>query len=259
MHFGASLRLLRLQSGWSLRDLSASVGVSPAYLSRVEHGHDAPPTPDRLHAIAHALGVSGELLAALAGRPRAEATEASLAADALHREVLRRRLTPAQVGRVLEFIERSFPTSRAARPGTVTPLLATTRIVRGARAATVEDAVDLAAMRMAPPGAAAGIAEALRRPGPAAFAVGSGLLLPHTSEGPVSAGLVLLGSPITAPTPDDQPVRAVLALTGVPPGAAGLSLLGHATQLADTTLLTALEGAADDDEVLRLVGVFEGG
>lgn len=46
--FGAALRLLRVEAGLSLRALAQRIGVSSAYLSRVEHGHDAIPTPDRL-------------------------------------------------------------------------------------------------------------------------------------------------------------------------------------------------------------------
>ena len=55
MHFGAALRLLRVDAGVTLRALAERVGVSSAYLSRVENGHDAVPTPDRLADIAAAL------------------------------------------------------------------------------------------------------------------------------------------------------------------------------------------------------------
>ena len=45
LNLGATLRLLRVEAGLSLRELAARVGVSTAYLSRVENGHDAAPTP----------------------------------------------------------------------------------------------------------------------------------------------------------------------------------------------------------------------
>lgn len=45
MHLGATLRLLRTDAGLSLRDLARRIGVSSAYLSRVENGVDAPPRP----------------------------------------------------------------------------------------------------------------------------------------------------------------------------------------------------------------------
>jgi transcriptional regulator with XRE-family HTH domain len=43
MDFGATLRLLRLGSGLSLRDLARRLGVSSTYLSRVENGLDPVP------------------------------------------------------------------------------------------------------------------------------------------------------------------------------------------------------------------------
>jgi PTS system nitrogen regulatory IIA component len=58
MHFGFTLRLMRTTAGFSLRELAARVGVSSAYLSRVEHGHDPIPTLDRLASIARCLRVS---------------------------------------------------------------------------------------------------------------------------------------------------------------------------------------------------------
>lgn len=259
MHFGASLRLLRVEAGWSLRDLSAAVGVSPAYLSRVEHGHDAPPTPDRLHAIAHALGVHTDLLHDLTGRSRVSGVEASFAARALHHEVLRRRLTPAQVARVLEFIDRTYPSTPASRPGEIAGLLGPGRIVRGARVTTLDDAVDLAAARLAPRGGAARVAEGLRRGGLLASAVGGGLLLPHVADGALAACLVVLTTPIPAGTPDDGPLRAVLAITGVPAGPPGLALLGRAARFGDVDLLAELAAAADDGEAIRLLEMFEGG
>ena len=68
MHFGATLRLLRIEAGLGLRELAQRVGVSSAYLSRVENGHDAPPTPDRLATIARILGLSPSVLLELGQR-----------------------------------------------------------------------------------------------------------------------------------------------------------------------------------------------
>ena len=59
---GGTLRRLRLESGISLRDLARRLGVSSAYLSRVEHGLDAVPTPERLEAMAEELGVPAAML-----------------------------------------------------------------------------------------------------------------------------------------------------------------------------------------------------
>ncbi len=77
MVFGSVLRLLRVDAGSTLRGLAATVGVSSAYLSRVENGHDPAPTPDRLVAIAHAIGVSPQLLVELAERRSAATSPTS--------------------------------------------------------------------------------------------------------------------------------------------------------------------------------------
>ena len=69
MHFGAALRLLRVDAGISLRGLAEEVGVSSAYLSRVENGHDAPPTADRLVALAEAIGIPASLPRRVFGQP----------------------------------------------------------------------------------------------------------------------------------------------------------------------------------------------
>lgn len=66
--FGAALRLLRTSSGWGLRALSRELGVSAAYLSRVEAGLEPPPSAERLVEIAAAIGVSPDTLGELAGR-----------------------------------------------------------------------------------------------------------------------------------------------------------------------------------------------
>src|SRR6185503_8511135 len=99
MHFGATLRLLRVDAGISLRGLAERIGVSSAYLSRVENGHDAPPTPDRLVALAKELGVAPASLVGLTDRPSPTVSEYVArvpAASALFFEIARRDLTTAQ-------------------------------------------------------------------------------------------------------------------------------------------------------------------
>ena len=68
MHFGATLRVMRLESGLGLRELASRVGVSSAYLSRVENGLDPAPTPARLEVLARELRVPPTLLMSLAQR-----------------------------------------------------------------------------------------------------------------------------------------------------------------------------------------------
>src|SRR4051812_33856720 len=68
MHLGATLRLLRVENGFGLRDLARRLGVSSAYLSRVENGLDPVPTPDRLEAIARERDLPPMLLVDAARR-----------------------------------------------------------------------------------------------------------------------------------------------------------------------------------------------
>lgn len=270
MHFGASLRLLRVEAGFSLKSLGQAIGVSPAYLSRVENGHDAPPTADRLRSIADVFGLPVDLLVDLTrgGSARASrlgasgvADTPSFAARALVAEVTRRRLGPAQIARVLDFVAREFPES-AAPTGPVhaslADLLTPDRVLLGVRVGRVEDALDLAAMRLAPAGASEALAAALHaRERALPSAVGAGLLLPHAAgyaRTPTGC-LVLLDTPLAAPTPDDVPLRAILVVVGLSGGPSALAVLARAARLADPELLAQLAAAGSAREVLAGLGL----
>jgi transcriptional regulator with XRE-family HTH domain len=53
--FGAAVRSLRMERGWTLRELAKRSNISQSALSRVETGQNAL-SFDRAHALAHALG-----------------------------------------------------------------------------------------------------------------------------------------------------------------------------------------------------------
>jgi transcriptional regulator with XRE-family HTH domain len=53
--FGVAVRSLRMERGWTLRELSTRSNISQSALSRVETGQNAL-SFDRAHALAHALG-----------------------------------------------------------------------------------------------------------------------------------------------------------------------------------------------------------
>src|SRR6476620_9317950 len=111
MHFGAALRILRTDAGLSLRRLAEQVGVYTAYLSRVENGHDAPPTADRLVAIAEALGLPPSLLLELAHKVDPSVIgflERVPGAAALFLDIARANLSAAELARVKGFIDREF-------------------------------------------------------------------------------------------------------------------------------------------------------
>lgn len=55
--FGQRVRKLRTDQGISLRAIARQVGISPAYLSRIESGQTSPPAPSVIKALAETLGV----------------------------------------------------------------------------------------------------------------------------------------------------------------------------------------------------------
>jgi transcriptional regulator with XRE-family HTH domain len=66
--FGATVRELRKELGVSLRRFARRIGMSPAYLSKIERDEFAPPAEDKVRAIAEELGQDPDEMLALAGR-----------------------------------------------------------------------------------------------------------------------------------------------------------------------------------------------
>jgi transcriptional regulator with XRE-family HTH domain len=66
--FGQVLREARLARGITLRKYAALVGISPTYLSQVEHDNIDPPTAERVNKMANLLGANVDEWTALAGR-----------------------------------------------------------------------------------------------------------------------------------------------------------------------------------------------
>ena len=67
--FGTILREARIAKGYSLRRFALDVGISPTYLSLVEHNKtERPPTADRVKRMAELLGANSDEWIALAGR-----------------------------------------------------------------------------------------------------------------------------------------------------------------------------------------------
>ncbi len=55
--FGEKLRLLRDKRGETLQEMAAALGVSPAYLSALEHGRRGRPNRRFVHAVCQHLGI----------------------------------------------------------------------------------------------------------------------------------------------------------------------------------------------------------
>lgn len=224
LRFGATLRLLRLDAGISLRGLAEQIGVSSAYLSRVETGRDAVPTPDRLARIAEILGLPAAVMLDLANKVTpfvAAYLEEVPAAAALFLAIAQRRLTEAQLLRVHAFIDAELPRVPVRSRGRVPPLselLTAERVVPGLMCTELEDAIDIAASRLLLPGdpwTAGQLAAALlAREREAATALGGGVTVPHARLPGATprAALVILATPLPATTPDGEPLRLLIAL-----------------------------------------------
>jgi len=75
--FGARLRRLREERGLTLTRMAADLGLSAAYLSALEHGKRARPTPGLVRQICGYLGIiwdDADELQALAKRSRPKVT-----------------------------------------------------------------------------------------------------------------------------------------------------------------------------------------
>lgn len=73
MEFGAYLRhcresLLEQDKSFSLRQVAKSVGIEPAYLSKIERGVFAPPSEEVIIKLAELLGEDKDMLLAMAGK-----------------------------------------------------------------------------------------------------------------------------------------------------------------------------------------------
>ncbi|MBT9554732.1 MAG: helix-turn-helix transcriptional regulator [Myxococcales bacterium] len=263
---GACLQLLRLEAGLSLRELGTRLGVSSAYLSRVEHGRDPPPTLDRLAAFADAVGLPRPSVFELV-----RGTDATLstffrenpAARAFVLELARldpsaddlaalRALMDERLGR-RNTAATSAPAVESALP--ISSLLAPERVLLAVHCASVGDALDLAVSRLP-----------LSPSGPSLDLVGSAarasvLEIGHTvalarvvAPGlPLTAALVHAASPLPGLA---GPIRSVVVIAS---GARGLVQLVHATtQLAADGLDSTLQAARTPSDALMAIARLEG-
>jgi PTS system nitrogen regulatory IIA component len=258
MHFGAALRIIRTDAGLSLSELARRLGVSPAYLSRVEHGHDAAPTPDRVIAIARALDVPPLVLLEIAqgaGAALASYLERVPEASSLFLEMARRDFGAAEMARLRAFIDRELPgrdaASRQARLGDV---VAIDRILVQVVAEDLDDVVALAATRLASDRATAKTlaAKILEREAESPSLLGKGLAAPHAvvPGTDTAAAVVTLARPLRMRTPDGAPVRVVVVLVSPAGGRRQVQLLAHLARLAVRGLVGVLAEAKTPERAL---------
>ncbi len=265
-HFGATLRMLRVDAGLALGELAERIGVSSAYLSRVEHGHDPVPTPDRVIAIAHALELPPIVLLEIAqgaGVALASYLERVPEASTLFLEMATRELGAVDIARIKAFIDRTMPVRGANRhrPARLSELLVPSRVVVRAVCSDIEDVVSVASTRLADnrDEARSLVARLLEREDSAASAMGAGVVAPHAivSGAPSRAVLVTLARPIKARTPDGLPIQAAIILVEPAADRAHLERLAHIARLAARGLANVLQHARTSQDALRQLATLD--
>jgi transcriptional regulator with XRE-family HTH domain len=61
-NFGETVRNLRVAQDLGLRETASKVGISPAYLSRIERGKESPPRPEIIKELAKVLAADPDVL-----------------------------------------------------------------------------------------------------------------------------------------------------------------------------------------------------
>ena len=268
MHLGATLRLLRLESGLGLRDLARRLGVSGTYLSRVENGLDASPTPARLEAIARELALPRELLLALAPQVNplvVDYVHAVPNAGALFLEIAQRRLNDAELDEVRAFLGERFPMARSTPPLStpgVSELLSEERIVLGFASSDLVDALDVLSGRLASatgstPRVIARLLREREREVPSGLGRGVAVCSVHVEGVAPTAALVTLAEPLDSHTPDALPLSVLFALVGPRAWSERRFVLAEIARLAARDLGQKLLGANSARDALSRLGLLE--
>lgn len=270
MHFGATLRLLRIDSGLSLRDLARRLSVSGTYLSRVENGLDSAPTPMRLRAIAEVLGVPEPLLLGVA-HPATPLVvdyvrEEPAAAD-LFLEIAERQLRHDELDEIRQFVDARFPRKSGARAVStpdLSSLLDVDRVVVGMTCSDLDDVLDVAAGRLeralgSSHGDLGALLRAREREVPSA--IGGGVLVPclHLECGEPYAAVVTLARSLEVETPDGVPLGVVVVLAGPRGSAVRRVALLHLARWAGRGLAAQLACAPTPEAVLGCLAALDAG
>lgn len=264
MHFGATLRMLRVDAGLGLSELARKVGVSPAYLSRVEHGHDAVPTPDRIVAIARALELPPLVLLEIAqgaGVALASYLERVPEASALFLEMASRELGAAEVARIKEFIDRTFLDRGREQPARLAELITADRVMARAVCHDVDDLVTVAATRLVEDRADARalVAQILEREEAAPSMMGGGVIAPHAivPGRPSAAAIITVARPIRSRSPDGVPIRVGIVMVEPSANRRHLQRLAHVARLASRGLAESVADLRTAAQVLAALNALD--
>ena len=73
--FGETIRELRVAQDLGLRETAGRIGISPAYLSRIERGKESPPRPEAIKSLAKVLAADPDVLFRLSSSTDPEVTD----------------------------------------------------------------------------------------------------------------------------------------------------------------------------------------
>ena len=265
MHFGSTLKLLRTEAGLSLRELARRVGVSSAYLSRVENDRDPPPTPDRLIAIAGALDLSADLIIELAHQTApalARYIEEVPAAGGFFLEVARRRLDSKELYRLRQLMNEEFPEAGGHDADSGLSAIIGRRLIVRLRCETMGELIDAAIAQLATgDDEVDAIARRIHeRESDSPTALGKGIATPHAvvPGRRTAATLVTLAEPLDYPTPDGRPVEVAIVLVSGSSGQQHLEGLARIAQLASRDVAGELRAARTAGAIQSIIRRIEG-
>ncbi len=258
VHFGATLKLLRVDAGVSLRALARQVGVSSAYLSRVENGHDAAPTPERLMAIASALELPADTLVELANQTGAAGggyIERVPAASAFFLEVARRDLDATQLARLRELMDSELrqPDPQPSRAPSLSALI-DQRVIVGLACDRIEDIIDAGSARCATrTHAAESIASLIRqRELPSPTLLGDGVAVPHAIV-PGANAAVCVVVPAQPVAINNHTIDAAFVLVSGEAGRPHLDTLAQIARLTSLGIAGELRKASSPRRALTAI------
>jgi transcriptional regulator with XRE-family HTH domain len=114
--FGETIREMREAQALGLRAAAERLGISPAYLSRIERGKERPPKPELVKKIARLLGGDADLLFRLADSTDPDIAEYMNLVPNLPeflRTAMTLHLTSADFDELINELKRAGPRSRA--------------------------------------------------------------------------------------------------------------------------------------------------
>lgn len=108
-NFGETIRELRSAQNLGLRDTAIKVGISPAYLSRIERGKEHPPKPEIIKSLAKILAADPDILFRISSSTDPEIKEflnSNSEAMRLIRLIHEKQISSEQINKIIQDIDK---------------------------------------------------------------------------------------------------------------------------------------------------------